>query len=145
MERAGVIIIRGNRLALIERHRLSGCYWVIPGGGVEPGEAVDEAARREAEEELGVPIELGALRICIDHREEDGSIQRQWYFDASVLADDIRVVGPETKSAIKGTYRAIWIRLDELNVGAIHPSAVALLVAQNNGVWPDALINIDER
>ena len=144
IERAGVLIIHGDRLALIERLRHGRRYWVIPGGGVEPGEAVDEAALREAEEELGVPVDLGALRVCVDHREEDGSIQRQWYFDATVRADEIRVVGPETKSANRGTYRAVWIRLDELNVEAIHPKAVALLIARNHGVWPDALVNNDE-
>ena len=144
IERAGVIIIRGSRLALIERLWQGRRYWVIPGGGVEPGETVADAAQREAEEELGLPVELGTLRVCIDHRDENGAIKRQWYFDATVSADDIRLVGPETKGAKRGTYSAVWIRLDELKVGAIHPSAVAQLVAKYHGVWPDAIINIDE-
>jgi len=112
---------------------------------VEPGESVDEAARREAEEELGVSVELGTLRIRIDHRGEDGSIQRHWYFDASVPVDEIQFVGPEAVSAKRGTYSAVWLGLPELNVGATHPSAVALLIAQTHGVWPDSLINIDEK
>lgn len=29
-------------------------FWATPGGGVEPGEAMESAARREAEEELGI-------------------------------------------------------------------------------------------
>lgn len=144
IERAGVLIIHGDRLALIERQRHGRRYWVIPGGRVESGEAVDEAALREAEEELGVPVDLGALRVRVDHREEDGSIQRQWYFDATVRADDIRVVGPETKNETRGTYRAVWIRLDELNVEAIQPRVVATLITRNCGVWPDVLIDIDE-
>ena len=144
IERAGVIIIRGSRLALIERLWQGRRYWVIPGGGVEPGETVADAALREAEEELGISVELGTLRVCIDHRDENGAIQRQWYFDATVSADDIRLVGPETKGAKRGTYSAVWIRLDELKVGAIHPSAVAQLVAKYHGVWPDAIIDIDE-
>ena len=144
IERAGVLIIRSGRLALIERHWQGRRYWVIPGGGVEPGESVADAARREAEEELGVPVELGTLRVCIDHREEDGSIQRQWYFDATVRADDIRVIGPEKKSPHRGTYSAVWIGLDELDVGAIHPSAVAQLAVQYHGEWPATLIEINE-
>lgn len=91
-----------------------------------------------------MPVELGALRVCIDHREEDGSIQRQWYFDATVRADVIRVVGPEKKSRNRGTYTAVWIGLDELDVGSIHPSDVAQLVIQYRGVWPATLIEIDE-
>ena len=144
IERAGVLIIRSGRLALIERQWQGRRYWVIPGGGVEPGETVADAARREAEEELGVPVELGALRVRIDHREEGGSIQRQWYFDAAVRADDIRIAGPEKYSPDRGIYSAVWIGLDELDVEAIHPSAVAQLIAQYHGVWPAPLVEINE-
>jgi ADP-ribose pyrophosphatase YjhB (NUDIX family) len=35
--------------------------WTFPGGFVELGEAVEEAARRETDEELGIAIELGRL------------------------------------------------------------------------------------
>ena len=37
--------------------------WDIPGGQVELGEALTEAAIRETREEAGVQIELGALRV----------------------------------------------------------------------------------
>jgi ADP-ribose pyrophosphatase len=36
--------------------------WELPAGLVEPGEAPEEAARRELEEELGFCVDLGALK-----------------------------------------------------------------------------------
>jgi len=35
-------------------------HWITPGGGVEPGESLVEAARREVFEETGMAIELAA-------------------------------------------------------------------------------------
>ena len=43
-------------------------FWATPGGGVEPGETLQEAARREAGEELGAPdVEL--TRLWSGHSE----------------------------------------------------------------------------
>jgi 8-oxo-dGTP pyrophosphatase MutT (NUDIX family) len=143
-ERAGVLIIRSESLVLIERRKRGRRYWVIPGGGVKSGETIADAATREAEEELGVSVELGNLRVCIDHREEDGSIKRQWYFEAEARDDAIRVVGPEIDNSHRGTYRAVWIGIDEIDVRAVHPSAVAQLVIENRGDWPSEIIEIRE-
>lgn len=44
-------------IVLIERHN-EPLGWAIPGGFVDYGEAVDIAARREAQEETGLEVEL---------------------------------------------------------------------------------------
>lgn len=44
--------------------------WTFPGGFVDLGESVPEAARRETDEELGIAIELGGL-VGVYSRAED--------------------------------------------------------------------------
>jgi 8-oxo-dGTP pyrophosphatase MutT (NUDIX family) len=144
VERAGVLVVSRDRLALIERARDDSQYWVIPGGGIETGETPPQAARREAEEELGVGVELGQLRVRIDYRELDGSFQRQWYFDASLSSEEIRVVGPELADSHVGSYTAVWLHLDEIAIERVVPSAVAALVAGNRGTWTNEVVEIDE-
>jgi 8-oxo-dGTP pyrophosphatase MutT (NUDIX family) len=140
-----VVIVRAGRLALIERHRAGQHYFAVPGGGIEKGETIVEAAQREAEEELGVPVRLGSLRVPINHREEDGTFQQQWYFDATVDTDAIVVAGPELDNhPSKGTYEAVWVALGDLAGKRVLPQAVADLVAANGGLWDDVLIEIDE-
>ena len=140
-----MVIVRAGRLALIERHRGGQHYFAVPGGGVERGETLADAAHREAEEELGVPVTLGSLRVSINHHEEDDTFQQQWYFDATVDTDHIVLAGPELdKDASHGTYEAVWVPLDELSTIRVLPQAVADLVATNGGVWGDDLIEIDE-
>ena len=41
-------------------------FWTPPGGGVEFGEGLETALRREVEEETGADIEVGPLRYVLD-------------------------------------------------------------------------------
>jgi 8-oxo-dGTP pyrophosphatase MutT (NUDIX family) len=52
---AGTIMIRDREVLLLHRHRFitDTWGWEIPAGGIDPGEAPDEGARREAVEESG--------------------------------------------------------------------------------------------
>jgi len=116
----------------------------MPGGGVEEGETVVQAAVREAAEELGVPIRLGPLRAIIHCRLADGSMQRHWSFEADADTDDIVIAaGPEAAGPPeRGTYRAIWLDLDQLEPARIWPPALASLLAANKGNWPDAVTEV---
>jgi ADP-ribose pyrophosphatase YjhB (NUDIX family) len=49
---------------LLVRQAESG-RWSVPGGVIEPGEAPDDAARREVLEETGIEVRITALRTAI--------------------------------------------------------------------------------
>ena len=54
-----VAIIENRKILLTKREDFE--VWCLPGGGVEDGESVAEAAIREAKEETGVDVELTSL------------------------------------------------------------------------------------
>lgn len=56
IELAGNLIVEDREILLI--HRTDENHWEVPGGKVEADENPTEAAVREAEEEVGVEVEL---------------------------------------------------------------------------------------
>jgi len=59
---AKAIIIRdGHLLTTINRGALDNLFYLLPGGGQEPGETLTEAIQRECMEEIGAPIRVGEL------------------------------------------------------------------------------------
>lgn len=58
----GAVVFRGGDVLLIRRGREPFLgQWSIPGGRIEPGEALRDAVAREVREETGVEIRLGEL------------------------------------------------------------------------------------
>jgi acetyl-CoA carboxylase carboxyl transferase subunit beta len=58
----GAVIVQDGNLLLIQRaHDPGAGRWAIPGGRVEPGETLAEAARREVLEETGLEVDVGDI------------------------------------------------------------------------------------
>jgi len=56
--RVSVVIIRGDEILLIRHRRDARFYWVLPGGGLEPGESLTTCAAREVREETGLEVRI---------------------------------------------------------------------------------------
>jgi 8-oxo-dGTP diphosphatase len=89
----GAIIIEDARVVLVKRgHPPLQAEWSIPGGVLEVGELVREAAIREAREETGLTVEAGELLGVYDRVLRDADKRVQYHY---VLIDFLcrRVAG----------------------------------------------------
>jgi 8-oxo-dGTP pyrophosphatase MutT (NUDIX family) len=123
--RVTVIIVRNGEILLIGRQRNGRSYYVIPGGGVEPGESLAQAAIREAREELSLDVELGPLLYA--RPWDDGRFQQMEY---AFLVNDYRgepcLQDPEilAKQTPDNLYALQWRPLVQLNDAPCYPGPI---------------------
>lgn len=70
-------IVQGHQILLIlHREHVGGkSYWVIPGGGREPGEGEEACVRREMREETHLEVEV--VRLLLDREGFPGGVYKR--------------------------------------------------------------------
>jgi len=108
----GSIIIEHDRVLLVKRvHPPIQGQWSIPGGVLEVGEFVREAAKREVREETGLEVEPGELLGVFDRILRDPDKRVQYHY---VLIDFLcKYVGGELLAASDAA-EVRWFTLEEL-------------------------------
>jgi 8-oxo-dGTP diphosphatase len=123
---------RDGAVAVIRRRRGDDTWYLLPGGGVENGESAQEAAAREALEELGVEVAIGSLLATV-HFRRDGVESVQHHFAATIIVGAFGSgTGPELSSDAatpRGSYEPMWMELGELCSLDARPAALFTALA----------------
>jgi 8-oxo-dGTP pyrophosphatase MutT (NUDIX family) len=143
--RSAIVLIEDNKLALIERHRAERHYFSFPGGGVDEGETPEQAAIREAEEELGiiVVIKQKVAEVIFNGKP-------QYYFLAEKISGEFGSGAGEEYGEYNpehGTYHPLWMSLADVPNNSVLPRELAELVVRfaKEG-WPaEPVIIIEEK
>ena len=70
--RVAAVIVDDDRILLVQHEKNGQSYWMLPGGGVDYGETLEESLRRELWEEARVAITVGPLILASDSVAPNG-------------------------------------------------------------------------
>lgn len=125
-ERQVLLVLRGKEPAKGK--------WSVPGGSVELGETISEAAAREVHEETGLDVEIGSVITAVDAIYRDGDEISFHYVIIDVLAFAGADAAPVPADDADD---AQWVSVDEVasveplteNLPVVVQQAIALIDA----------------
>jgi ADP-ribose pyrophosphatase YjhB (NUDIX family) len=125
----GILLIRKNSLLLVKRkYNPDAGYWSIPGGHVELGEKVRNAAEREGFEETGFKVRVTKLAGIIDKiiYDNKGKIEYHYvlinYFVEQIEGDPNQQPVPDTDAL-----EAKFVKFEDLQSYKLTESLIELL------------------
>lgn len=124
---AKAIIIQNKYILLTTNKDKDGQFFLLPGGGQQPGETLAEAVKRECREEVGVEVEVGRLWLI---REYIGKNHEFAAYDHDVHQIEFmfECTLPPGQSPVEGSEPDIWqtgfawLPLSKLSDYRIYPS-----------------------
>jgi ADP-ribose pyrophosphatase YjhB (NUDIX family) len=123
-----VILLQDEQVALIWCEEGGETFYCFPGGRLELGETWEEAAIREAREELGVETRLERL-VATFHLTQAGNLahgEGRYYLATAVGGVFGSGDGPEYVPGLyPGVYAPRWVALSDLSTLDVRPWQIA--------------------
>ena len=112
-DRSQSMVIRGNRILLVEHQLFGRDFFNLPGGGIEENETPEQAALRELEEECQVKGTL-VRPLTVEYKPDLES--RVFTFLVEISEDAVAKAGidPELPADEQSIIDVKWMRLDEI-------------------------------
>lgn len=121
----GAAVCRGDEVLVVQRAREPSLgLWTVPGGMVDLGERLQEAAAREVREECGIEIEVGPVVEVIDNIVPDDEGRVRFHYTIVDLA--ARYVSGHLVPNDE-LMDAAWITPEQFEAYGVRPKAQAVL------------------
>ena len=142
---ARALIIRDGKILVMHRNKFGHAYYILLGGGVDPGETPEQTLAREVYEESGFTIRNPRLVFVQDVGQPYGV---QYIFTCETDGQE-PVLGADTdehhiNQLGQNLYRPLWLPLDQLASVTFRTPELqqAILLAVQHG-FPSQPVQLD--
>ena len=122
----GAVVVRDGKALIIKReHEPRKGEWSLPGGLLELGESLQDAAQREIKEETGLDVDVGPVIETFDrvHRDDHGRIQYHFVIVDFVCWSNRGVAVPGSDAE-----GVAWVTPEEIDVYEVNAHAKAVIL-----------------
>ena len=122
----GCVLKKDNKYLLVQEKqgKVYG-LWNLPAGYVDKGETLQQAAKREAKEEVGYDVEVGELLLVV-HDTAKESVKHA--FRGTIIGGDLKIQTEELLDAKQLTYEEVKALKSESKIRSrIHWQAIDMV------------------
>lgn len=121
----GVVVVKNRSVLLVKRGQDPGRgLWSVPGGLIELGETLEDAARREVREETGIDVRIEKLLDVANNIVRNGQGETRFHY---VLIDYLARPLATSVEAKSDALEAKWVRFTDLSKYSLTKGAKKLV------------------
>lgn len=115
--RIALVILKDNKILLLQHYKNGKKYWLLPGGGLQYGETIENCAIRELKEETNLDIKLNKLLLISESIPPDKHRHIvNLYFQAIIISGKLKLGAEKPLNDIR------FFELSELNELIFYPN-----------------------